>query len=305
VRKLTRLSRLAVAVPGRVRTTERLGVLKAVIAVAGMGSRFFPIAKTINKCMLPILDRPVIACAVADCLAAGAREIAIVHGTGETGRQVRHYFSEDHDLRQFFAERGWDNKYAPLAHLHDQADFTFIEQPRDSRYGTAIPAIAAASFVGDDDFLLIAGDDLLLRADGSDLADLAAARAAAGTPGAIAAATVPGETAHRYGILQPRTADGRPVLDGLLEKPADYSDPTAFINISRTLLPATALPYFEKLTPSPVNGEYQATDAIGAFARDHDILIHPVTGHYYDCGNPTGWLAANNAAAQLHAGAAS
>lgn len=275
-------------------------MLKAVIAVAGMGSRFFPIAKTINKCMLPILDRPVVAYAVADCLAAGAREIAIVTGSGESGRQVRHYFSEDHDLREFFAQRGWDKKYAPLAHLHDQAEFTFIEQPRDGRYGTALPAIIAADFIGADDFLLIAGDDLLLREHGSDLADLATARTAAGTPAAIAAATVPGDTAHRYGILQPHTADGHPVLDGLLEKPADYREPTAFINISRTLLPGTALPYFEKLIPSPLNGEYQATDAITAFARDHDVLIHPITGRYYDCGNPTGWLAANNAAAHLH-----
>ncbi len=280
-------------------------MLKAVIAVAGMGSRFFPISKTLNKCMLPILDLPVIAYAVADAVAAGAREIAIVHGSGETGRQVQHYFTEDTALRDFFAERGWQQKYAPLAHLHDQARFTFIEQPQDGRYGTALPAIAAAEFVGDDDFLLIAGDDLLLRADGSDLADLTAARTAAGTPGAIAAATVPGDTAHRYGILQPRTSDGHPVLDGLLEKPADYAETTAFINISRTLLPATALPYFEKLTPSPVNGEYQATDAIAAFARDHDVLIYPVTGQYHDCGNPAGWLSANNAAAELRAGTAS
>ena len=280
-------------------------MLKAVIAVAGMGSRFFPISKTINKCMLPILDRPVIAYAVADAVAAGAREIAIVHGSGETGRQVRHYFTEDTALRDFFIERGWEKKYAPLAHLHDQAGFTFIEQPQDGRYGTALPAIAAAEFVGDDDFLLIAGDDLLLRSDGSDLADLATARTAAGTSGAIAAATVPGDSAHRYGILQPRTSEGRPVLDGLLEKPANFSGLTAFINISRTLLPATALPYFEKLTPSPVNGEYQATDAIAAFARDHDLLIHPVTGQYHDCGNPTGWLSANNAAAELRASTAS
>ncbi|MGW1640559.1 sugar phosphate nucleotidyltransferase [Streptomyces lavendulae] len=57
--------------------------MKAVIAVAGMGTRFFPIAKTINKCMLPILDQPVLAYAVADCLAAGADQIAIVTGTGE------------------------------------------------------------------------------------------------------------------------------------------------------------------------------------------------------------------------------
>ncbi|MEV4757818.1 sugar phosphate nucleotidyltransferase [Micromonospora sp. NPDC049559] len=81
--------------------------MKAVIAIAGMGSRFFPIAKTINKCILPIIDRPVVAYAVADCVAAGAREIAIVTAPGETGRQVRHYFSEDRDLAASFTARSW------------------------------------------------------------------------------------------------------------------------------------------------------------------------------------------------------
>ncbi|MET7345594.1 sugar phosphate nucleotidyltransferase [Streptomyces sp. NPDC087866] len=271
--------------------------VKAVVAVAGMGSRFFPVAKTINKCMLPVLNEPVVAYAVADCIAAGAHEIAIITAPGETGRQVRHYFTHDHDLEQYFANRGWQAKYQSIAHLHDQADFTFIEQPRDDRYGTALPAMIAGDFIGDDDFLLLAGDDLLLRTDGgSDLADLVAARAAAGTPAAVAAATVPGPDAHRYGILSPRTDRGNQVLDAIIEKPADYQQSSAYINISRTLLPGDAVPYFNRLKPA-ANGEYQATDAVEAYARDHDVLIHPIHGQYYDCGNTTGWLAANNAAA--------
>ncbi|WNV84741.1 sugar phosphate nucleotidyltransferase [Umezawaea sp. Da 62-37] len=275
-----------------------MAVAKAVIAVAGTGSRFFPVAKTINKCMLPILDRPVVAYAVADCLAAGVDQIALVISPGETGRQVAHYFSEDPELKAYFAARGWQDKYETLASLHTAAEFTFIEQPRDDRYGTALPALLATDFVGDDDFFLIAGDDLLLRTDdGSDLADLAAARAAAATPGAVAAVTIPGADAHRYGTLSPRiSTSGHQVLETIVEKPRDYHEATAYINISRTLLSADALVYFAKLTPAP-NGEYQATDAISAYARDHDILIHPITGRYYDCGNPAGLLAATNAAA--------
>jgi UTP--glucose-1-phosphate uridylyltransferase len=274
--------------------------VKAVIAVAGMGTRFYPIAKTICKCMLPVVDQPVLAYAVADCIAAGASDIAIVTADGEPGRQVRHYFTEDTGLAAYFAARGQPGRYEPVAHLHDQASFTFIEQPRDtSRYGTALPAILGADFTGGEDFFLIAGDDLLLRDDGgSDLADLAAARNAAGAPAALAAATVPGRDAHRYGILQARTDGcGHQLLDGLIEKPARYEQATAYVNISRALLPGDALPYFSKLTPA-ASGEYQATDAIAAYARDHDTLIHSVAGRYYDCGSPAGWLAANNAAAR-------
>ncbi|MFJ1756480.1 sugar phosphate nucleotidyltransferase [Kitasatospora sp. NPDC088134] len=275
--------------------------MRAVIAAAGMGTRFFPIGKTVTKAMLPVLDRPVIAYAVADCVAAGAREIAIVTAPGEAGRQIRHYLSHDGELKAYCAARGWQDKYAPLDQIHQQADFTFIEQPRDERYGTALPAILAADFIGDDDVLLVSGDDLLLRPDGgSDLADLAAARIAANASGAIAAATVPGTQAGRYGILNPRTGPGDAVriLDTLLEKPKTYEQPTAFINISRALLPGEAIRYFEKLPPA-ANGEYQATDAIVAFARDHELLIHPVNGQYHDCGSPEGLLAAGVAAARM------
>lgn len=271
--------------------------IKAVIAVAGTGTRFFPLAKSINKCMLPVLDHPVLDYAVADCVAAGAQDIAIVTAPGPTGAQVRHYLSHDQDLEAFFTGRGWQHKYTPIAGLHTRARFHFVEQPRSGRYGTALPVMLAAEWIDGQDFLVVAGDDLLLRTDGGhDLADLALARATAGTGGAIAAATVPGRDAHRYGILRTRTGTPHLLLDGIDEKPADHPGPTAHVNISRAFLPGHATAYFEKLTPSSATGEYQATDAIEAFARDHDVVVHPVTGRYFDCGNPTGWLAANNAA---------
>ena len=271
--------------------------LKAVIAVAGYGSRFFPASKTINKCMLPILDRPVVHLAVQDCVAAGIQEIAIVHAPGDT--QIRHYFTEDRALRDHFHERGWDRKYEPIAGLHELAEFTFLEQPRDGRYGTALPAMVAADWVGRDDFLLMSGDDLILRADGgSDLADMVRARAEAGTPAAIAAATKPGDQAHRYGVFVTRDADGLLLLDRLDEKPTDYVGDVAHVNISRAVLPNVYLDYLDGLKPA-ANGEYQSTDAIAELSEDLDMLVHPISGTYHDCGDPAGWLAANNAAAKI------
>ncbi|MGQ4486409.1 hypothetical protein ACN6LM_003218 [Streptomyces sp. SAS_281] len=121
---------------------------RAVISVACMGTGFFPVAKSVNTCMLPVLGQPVLVHAVADCPAAGVREIAIVTSQGEGGRQVRHYFTEDHGMR-YFAARGRQTKDEPIAHLHDRADFHFIEQPRDGeRYGTALPAARDAHRYG-------------------------------------------------------------------------------------------------------------------------------------------------------------
>lgn len=275
-------------------------VAKAVIAVAGFGSRFFPVAKTVNKCMLPVLDKPVVQYMVEDCVRAGVSRIAIVTAAGQSGAQVRHYFTPDPDTEDYFHRRGWDDKWRPAAGLHELAEFTFLEQPRDGRYGTAVPTMIARDFVGDDDFFMLGGDDVLLRADGgSDLADLVQRRDAAGTPGAIAAVTVGGGEAYRYGVLATTRRNGLDLLDDIVEKPHDWDGPTAFINISRCLVSADFFGYLDRLTPSQTNGEYQVTDALVAYAGDHEVLISPVAGAYHDCGNVTGWLAANNAAAAL------
>ncbi|MFJ9521848.1 sugar phosphate nucleotidyltransferase [Kitasatospora sp. NPDC101801] len=273
--------------------------IKAVIAAAGVGSRFFPIGKTIPKCMMPVWNQPLLAYTVADCLAAGISEIAVITAPGECTRQVRHFLAEDPELKQYFTDRGWQKKYQPLAQI-PAAEFTIIEQPRDTGlYGTALPAIVAADWIGSDDFLLASGDDLLLRLDrGSDLADLVTARRAAGCEGAIAVATAHSDEPLRYGIVQPRPAAGghpHPLVDEVRHwLPEDRQQHTAYINISRSLLPASVLPHFTAVRPAD-NGELRATDAINAFARDHDTLIHPIAGTFYDCGNPEGLHAASSA----------
>ena len=134
---------------GTIKRHEQVKPWASCAPFNSVGTRFYPIAKTINKCMLPVLDQPVLAYAVANCVAARAAEIAIVTAPGEAGRQVRHYFTEDRGLAAYFAARGWHDRYEPIAHLHDQAGFTFIQQPRDtSRYGTTLPAILAAGLIG-------------------------------------------------------------------------------------------------------------------------------------------------------------
>ena len=277
-------------------STQR--VTKAVIAVAGFGSRFFPVTKTINKCLLPVLNRPILHLAVQDCVQAGIDQIAIVTAPGDT--QVRHYFSHDEALQREFREHGWDAKYAVIDGLERLAEFTFLEQPRDGRYGTALPAQIAHDFVAGDDFVLMSGDDVVLRADGgSDLADMIRHRDEAGAPAAIAAATKPGEQAYRYGVFITRQRDdGLLMLDHLEEKPADYTGPLAHINISRQILPGCFFDYLTELKPA-ASGEYQITDAIAAFLHDNEMLVHPLTGTYFDCGDVAGWLSANTAAAQI------
>jgi UTP--glucose-1-phosphate uridylyltransferase len=274
-----------------------MSAVKAVISTAGFGTRFFPIGKSVNKSMLPILNRPVIDYLVAECVQAGITDIGLVVMAGD--EQIPGYFTEDQQLKDYFYSRGWEEKYRPLEHLHTQAKFTFIEQLLDERYGTAIPAILAQEFVGDSNFFLMTGDDLVLRSDGgSDLAELRDACDEAGASGGIAVTEVPQHQIFRYGVVSTRAHGSMEVLDGAVEKPTPENAPTNLASISRFLLPPAIFKYLEALQPDPKNGEYLSISAVLEFAQDYPVLVHRIVGDYYDCGSIDGWLKANLAAAE-------
>lgn len=274
---------------------------KAVVSTAGFGSRFFPVSVAVNKSLLPILNRPVIDYLVRELVAAGVRDIAFVTLPGDD--QIRRYFEESDWVRDYFHNRGWQSKYEPLAELYEQlADvrFSWIEQPVDGKYGTAIPALLARDWIGDSDWFLLSGDDVILRADGgSDLADLAAAHEAAGTDAAMQVTEVPWDRVSRYGVVRFREDDGRRLLDGAVEKPDREDAPSNLASISRFLLGPDFFTALDELEPDEKSGEYLSIAALIDYAKNHRVLVHTIAGEYHDCGQPSGWLQANNAAAGM------
>jgi UTP--glucose-1-phosphate uridylyltransferase len=251
--------------------------------------------------MLPILNRPVIDYLVSELVAAGVTEIAFVTLPGDD--QIRRYFEETDWIKRYFYDRGWESKYAPVAELYERLSgitFGWIEQPVDGKYGTAIPALLARDWVGDADWFLASGDDVILRADGgSDLSDLVTARAAAGVPAALQVTEVPRDRVSRYGIIRTRDHNGHPVLDGAVEKPSPEEAPSNLASISRFLLGPDFFTTLEELKPDPTSGEYLSIAALINYAQDNPVLVHTISGEYHDCGQPSGWLQANNAAARL------
>lgn len=277
--------------------------LKAVISTAGFGSRFFPLSVAVNKSLLPILNRPVIDYLVSELVAAGVADIAFVTLPGDD--QIRRYFQESDWIRRYFHDRGWGHKYAPVAELHERlagVTFEWIEQPVDDKYGTAIPPMLAREWVGDSDWFLLSGDDMILRADGgSELADLAEARDKAGMPAALQVTEVPRDRVSRYGIIRTREHHGYEVLDGAVEKPSLEEAPSNLASISRFLLGRDFFVVLDALDPDPKSGEYLSISALINYAQDNPVLVHKIAGEYHDCGQPNGWLEANNAAARLAA----
>lgn len=278
--------------------------LKAVVSTAGFGSRFFPVSVAVNKSLLPIGNRPVIDYLVSELLAADVQEIAFVTLPGDD--QIRRYVEPQEWIQRYFHDQGWEAKYAPVAHLHQrlaQVRFTWIEQPVDGRYGTAIPAMLARDFVDDSDWFLLSGDDVVLRGDGgSDLADLVAAREYVGVPAAMQVTEVPRDRLSRYGIIRTRSHGvdcAVEVLDGGVEKPKPEDAPSNLASISRFLLRPNFFDYLDALEPDPSSGEYSSIAALIAYAQTYPVLVHTITGDYHDCGNVSGWLNANLAAEKL------
>ncbi|HEU0078277.1 MAG TPA: sugar phosphate nucleotidyltransferase [Longimicrobiaceae bacterium] len=275
--------------------------LKAVISTAGFGSRFFPLTIAVNKSLLPILNRPVIDYLVSELLPAGVRDIAFVTLPGDD--QIRRYFEKSDWIERYLRDRKWEEKYEPVKRLYDRlADvrFEWIEQPVDGNYGTAIPPLLARDWIGDSDWFLLSGDDVVLRADGgSDLADLVRDRDKAGVPAGLQVTEVPRDRVSRYGIIRTRKHGAWDVLDGAVEKPSPENAPSNLASISRFLLKPDFFRTLEDLDPDPQSGEYQSIAALITYAADHPVLVHKIAGEYHDCGQPSSWLDANNAAARI------
>ena len=120
-------------------------ITKAIIPVAGWGTRMLPITKSIEKCMLPIGNRPLIDYVVQDCLAAGVRELIFV--VGEQSSQLESYYRSNILLNDYLRSKGKDDKLALVAPI--DAKLHFVTQPSYGKYGSAVPVALAADYLED------------------------------------------------------------------------------------------------------------------------------------------------------------
>ena len=139
-------------------------ITKAVIAVAGHGTRRLPITRAIEKCMLPIGNRPVVDYIVEACVDAGIKEVAFV--VGPNSSQIQTYFQDNVPLKNLLVSAGKE-QLLPLAGpvQYKGISFKYIIQPESAGYGSAVPLTLSYKFLaGEDAFLFVSGDDFLWSA---------------------------------------------------------------------------------------------------------------------------------------------
>lgn len=266
---------------------------KAIIPVAGLGTRRLPITKTIEKCMLPVLNRPIIDYVVDDCVKAGITDIYIVVSAGAT--QVRDYYTQNPGLETHLRDTGKD---ALVASVQPPAGvkFHFVEQQigPEHPYGSSVPVMLCREFLEPDEHVLVVmGDDFIFNADGSS--EVARLLAAAETTGgsAMLAAQVPRETVSHYGVIVTRDDVQDMQFDYIQEKPSIAEAKSNLINISKYVFRSDFFSEYLSLEVK-TNGEYYITDSINDYvASGNSLSVVPVTGTYLDGGTAEKWVHAN------------
>ncbi len=260
---------------------------KAVLPVAGLGTRFLPATKALAKEMLPVVDKPLIQYAVEEARAAGIEQFCFVTGRGKTA--LIEHFDIAFELEAMLRDRGRTEALAELEAMRiDPGSLLSVRQQEPHGLGHAI--WCARAFIGEDPFAILLPDDLILS-ETPCLKQLADAYDQTGG-NIVAVVDVPREHSNRYGILKIGADDGSLVeVLGLVEKPAPHEAPSTLSIIGRYVLMPEVITHLEKMERG-AGGEIQLTDGMAKLIGQQSFHGLRYEGTRFDCGSKIGYLEA-------------
>ena len=260
---------------------------KAVLPVAGLGTRFLPATKTMAKEMLPVVDKPLIQYAIEEGRAAGIEWFCLVTGRGKTA--IVDHFDIAYELEDTLRERGKTDMLDLLEGMKvPPGSIVTVRQQVPLGLGHAI--WCARAFIGDDPFAILLPDDLVL-ADTPCIKQLADAYAQTGG-NVVAVTEVPREHTNRYGILKTGADDGKLVeVQGLVEKPKPEDAPSNLSIIGRYVLLPEVISHLSRMQKG-AGGEVQLTDGMAQMIGHTPFHGLRYEGHRFDCGDKAGFLEA-------------
>jgi len=256
-------------------------VRKAIIAAAGLGTRFLPQTKAMPKEMLPIIDKPVIQLIVEEAVAAGVTDIIIV--TGSTKRAIEDHFDRAVELEDALIHAGKKEAAAEIKKIANLANFIYIRQKGEPR-GNARPVLNAAHLLGDEPFFVFFADDFF-RSEVPRAVQLLDAYSKTGCS-VISAIDVPKSDADKYGMIATgeQVDKNTFVVRELVEKPGAANTPSTTASVGGYLLTPDILKLLKKETVS-ARGEIELSEAINELAQHSPVYAKRITGTYHDTGN--------------------
>lgn len=265
-------------------------IRKAIIPVAGMGTRFLPASKAQPKEMLAVVDKPVIQYIVEEAVASGIEEIIFVTAIGK--RAIEDHFDRNFELEYRLEQKKKKRELKEVAKIGKLAKFAFVRQAKPLGDGHAV--LSAAPFVeANEPVAVLFGDDIIENGDGKPaLRQLMDVYEKYGDP-VTALMKVPKKHVSKYGVI-----DGKRIntdvweINKFVEKPPVEKAPSNLVHIGREILTPELLKLLPKVQAGK-DGEIRLADAFAEYIKNGKALYGCVfEGERYDCGNKFGFLRA-------------
>ncbi|XBS68473.1 UTP--glucose-1-phosphate uridylyltransferase GalU [Acerihabitans sp. KWT182] len=270
-------------------------MLKAVIPVAGLGTRMLPATKAIPKEMLPLVDKPLIQYIVDECVSAGIKEIILV--THSSKNAIENHFDTSFELESLL-ERRVKRQLLEGVRSICPAGTTIMHVRQGQSKGLGHAVMCAHPLIGDNPFVVLLPDVLIDEmANGRPTGNLAGmiARFDATGRSQIMVETVPREDVNKYGIVDCGAAVCPPgssaSISALVEKPSVEDAPSNIAVVGRYLLTPAIWPLLA-MTPPGSGDEIQLTDAISLLLEREVVESFGMIGKSHDCGDKLGYLMA-------------
>jgi len=266
-------------------------IRKAVLPVAGLGTRFLPATKAQPKEMLPIVDKPLVQYAVEEVSASGIRMVIFVTGRGKTA--IENHFDVSAELEQELAGKGKQELLKQIRSISGLMRFVYVRQQTPRGLGHAI--LTARDVVDEEPFAVLLSDDVVVNPVPC-LKQMVAVFERYGRS-VVAIQKVPRKAVGSYGVIR-----GRPIpdadwqgrlfrIDDMVEKPAPSEAPSSLAVIGRYILTPTIFHELAATTPGS-GGEIQLTDGLRRLLTKEPIYGYLFEGKRYDAGDKLGFLQA-------------
>jgi len=264
-----------------------MSVRKAVIPVAGYGTRFLPATRSIPKMMIPVLDRPAIHFAVEEATSAGIEHVVFVMSRGQEA--VSRYFDRIPDLEQALERKGDECSLEQMLEISDMVETSMVVQEQPLGLGHAV--LIAMEVVGNEPFAVFLPDDLIC----SDSPTMSAMIELFSRydSSVVAVNEVSDEVVSSKGVIAPVAFDERVSrIEAMVEKPTRENAPSRLAIIGRYVLTPDVFDALKRVQPG-AQGEIQLTDAIAMLLPTHKAYAYEFPGIYFDLGTPLGLLKAS------------
>ena len=266
-------------------------IKKAILPVAGLGTRFLPASKSIPKEMVTVVDRPAIEYVVKEAVAAGIEQIVLV--THSSKASIENYFDRNFELETTLENKKKFDLLKEITEiLPSHISVISVRQPQPLGLGHAV--LCAKDVIGNEPFAVLLPDVLVKNKDAENDLNLMIQRFNSTSAAQIMVEAVPDDLVDQYGIVDVSEIpnEGQSiVMQGIVEKPAVGTAPSNLSVVGRYVLPAKIMQLLEN-TPKGAGNEIQLTDAIAALQKIENVEAYRMKGRTFDCGSKIGYLKA-------------